>query len=221
MHSFLSRRPLSAFRCPAAAVAVPGPQLLRIALIDRPSHACTDMTHYIQVRCVSQARNAFRCNGQVQTQRHGQKHTKRTALPKGEGALPHNLSPALVEPPSVAEVLPSFAHALPMQASCLSSLHSQHHRALGNHRLCHRLSSSCLALLASLPHRPSLLVWYTGSPRWFATQAATYSTASPSSMPFVDTLLPTLKILPRFSELCHVLPSPCHTDSPSSLTSFA
>ena len=46
-------------------------QLLRIALIDRPSHACTDMTHYIQVRCVSQARNAFRCNGQVQTQRHG------------------------------------------------------------------------------------------------------------------------------------------------------
>ena len=110
---------------------------------------------------------------------------------------------------------------LPMQASCLSSLHSQHHRALGNHRLCHRLSSSCLALLASLPHRPSSLVCYTGSPRCFATQAATYSTASPSSMPFVDTLLPTLKILPRFSELCHVLPSPCHTDSPSSLTSFA
>ena len=37
MHSFLSRRPQSAFRCPAAAVAVPGPQLLRIALIDRAS----------------------------------------------------------------------------------------------------------------------------------------------------------------------------------------
>ena len=122
-HSFFGTQPLFVQLCilissatvglsrPAAAVAVPGPELLRIALIDRPSHACTDMAHYIQVRCVSQARNAFRCNGQVQTQRHGQKHTKRTALPKGEGALPHNLSPALVEPPSVAEVLPSFAHA--------------------------------------------------------------------------------------------------------------
>ena len=59
-----------------------------------------------------------------------------------------------------------YSHALlmplPMQASCLSSLHSQHHRALGNHRLCHRLPSSCLALLASLPHRLSSLVCHTG-----------------------------------------------------------
>ena len=36
---------------------------------------------------------------------------QKEALPKGEGALPHNLSPALVEPPFVAEVLSRFDHA--------------------------------------------------------------------------------------------------------------
>ena len=69
---------------PAAAVAVPGPQLLRIALIDRPSHACTDMTHYIQVRYIPQARDPSRCNGQARMKPVGQawaKHTKALASP--------------------------------------------------------------------------------------------------------------------------------------------
>ena len=67
------------------------------------------------------------------------------------------------------------------------------------------------------PASLSLLVCHTGSPRWFATQALLLQlvalAASPISMPFVDTLLPTPKILPHFSELGHVLPSPCYTDS--------
>ena len=62
--------------CPAAAVAVPGPQLLRIALIDRPSHACTDMTHYIQVRYIPQARDPSRCNGQARMKPVGQAWAK-------------------------------------------------------------------------------------------------------------------------------------------------
>ena len=69
-------------------------------------------------------------------------------MPKGEGALPHNLSPALVEPPSIAEALSRFAHAF--------------------------------AHAGLLPQLVALA-------------------ASPSSVPFGNTLLPTLEVLPRSS----------------------
>ena len=113
--------------------------------------------------------------------------------------------------------LPLLKYTYPLPMPCHGSFHPWHHRALGNHRLCHRLSSSCLALLASLPHRLPSLVCHTGSPASArCTRSITdlhalrrYSAASPRDPASL------------FSELCHVLPSPCHTDSSSSLRSFA
>ena len=116
-----SRRPLSAFRCPAAAVAAPRPQLLRIALIDRPSHACTDMTHYIQVRCVSQARNAFRCNGQVQNEARrpgmGKSIPKGRLCQRGKGPYLTTFHLPLLNP------LPLLKYSHPLPMPCHSSFH--------------------------------------------------------------------------------------------------
>ena len=124
------------------------------------------MAHYIQVRCVSQARNAFRCNGQVQNEARrpgmGKSIAKARLCQRGKGLYLTTFDLPLLNPLPLLKHSHALLMPLPMQASCLSSLHSQHHRALGNHRLCHRLSSSCLALLASLPHRLSSFVCHTG-----------------------------------------------------------
>ena len=179
------------------------------------------MTHYIQVRCVSQARNAFRCNGQVQNEARrpgmGKSIPKGRLCQRGKGPYLTTFHLPLLNPLPLLKYSHTLIMPLPMQASCLSSLHSQHHRALGNHRLCHRLSSSCLALLASLPHRLPSLVCHTGSP---ASARCTHSITDLHALRRYSAASPR-DPASLFSELHHVLPSPCHTDSSSSLRSFA
>ena len=92
----------------------------------------------------------------------GKSIAKARLCQRGKGLYLTTFDLPLLNPLPLLKHSHALLMPLPMQASCLSSLHSQHHRALGNHRLCHRLSSSCLALLASLPHRPSSLVCHTG-----------------------------------------------------------
>ena len=88
--------------------------------------------------------------------------------------------------------LPKYSHPLPMPC------HSYSTRSITE-----LLATTDSATDYRAPASLSLLVCHTGSPRWFATQALLPQlvalAASPSSMPFVDTLLPTLKILPRSS----------------------
>ena len=75
---------------------------------------------------------------------------------------------------------------------------TEHHRALGNHRLCHRLSSSCLALLARLPHRLPLLVCHTGCHLLHGAQPLSSASAAqpwPCSPPSASFIVTSIDLL--------------------------
>ena len=161
-------------------------------------HACTDMTHYIQVRCVSQARNAFRCNSQVQNEARrpgmGKSIAKARLCQRGKGPYLTTFHLPLLNPLPLLK----HSHALLMPCPCRPPASARCTRSITK-----LLVTTDSATAYRAPASLSSLVCHTGSPRWFATQALLPQlvalAASPIFMPFVDTLLPTLEILPRSS----------------------